>query len=232
MKRLISITILFLFSLLSKGQYYRSSYSNVGLQVIQPIDSLKYFIGDTFFGINAGTNLPIFNSLIEIGFDYSWARLEQEDREFVINNYQSITGQYIYENATMILQNRNNRYITNLRFKPFKGNFQPYFDINCGFESYRILADVIKEGYGYSYASNSNFQYYDITYVTGWSAGLRISSNEKLFVDFKFQTLKSGPVNYVKFDTFTIIDDENIFYEKTEIEPKKFVYQVGLSYTY
>ena len=153
MKKTSFILILAFLSLVSKGQMYSYSYSNVGLQVIQPLDSLKYFVGDNFFGINAGTNLSIFNSPIEIGFDYSWAKLQQEDRDFVINSYQSVTGQYIYENATMVLQNRNNRYITNVRFKPFKGNIQPYADFNCGFESYRILTDVIKEGYGYSYAS-------------------------------------------------------------------------------
>jgi hypothetical protein len=214
------------------GQGYRNSYTNVGFQMVQPMDTLKYLLDGNFYGINAGTNLPIFNSGIEIGFDYSWARLEHKDEDFVINYFVSVTGQYVYENATMYLQNRNNRYVTNLRLRPFNGKFQPYAELNCGFESYRVLADVIKEGYGYSYASNSNFQYYDITYVTGWSAGLRISSNEKLFVDFKFQNLKSGPVNYVKLNTFTIIDDENIFYEKIQITPKKFVYQVGLSYTY
>ena len=232
MKKIIVFKLLIFLSIFSYGQSFRSSYSNVGFQVSQPLDSLKDIIGDVFVGINDGTNLPIFNSGIEIGFDYSWARMEQEDRDFVINYFVSVTGQYVYENATMFLQNRNNRYVTNLRLRPFNGKFQPYAELNCGFESYRVLADVIKEGYGYSYASNSNFQYYDITYVVGWSAGLRISSNEKLFIDFKFQNLKSGPVNYVKLDTFTIIDDENIFYEKTQITPRKFVYQVGLSYTY
>jgi hypothetical protein len=93
--------------------------------MVQPMDTLKYLLDGNFYGINAGTNLPIFNSGIEIGFDYSWARLEHKDEDFVINYFVSVTGQYVYENATMYLQNRNNRYVTNLRLRPFNGRFQP-----------------------------------------------------------------------------------------------------------
>lgn len=231
MKKIFSI-LLILLSLNSFGQGFRNSYSNVGFQMAQPLDTLKSILGGNFYGVNVGNNLPIFNSFIEIGFDYSWGRLDYKEQDFVINYFVSVTGQYVYQEATMRLQNTNNRYVTNLRFKPFNGPFQPFFDLNCGFETYRVSSDVIKEGYGYSYGASSNFQYYDLSYLLGWSAGLRISSNEKLFFDFKFQKLDSGPVNYIDLNTITIIDDQNIFYEKTEIYPKKFVYQVGLSYTY
>ena len=84
-----------------------------------------------------------------------------------------------------------------------------------------------------SSASNGgSFQYFDIAYLYGWSGGLRVSSNEKLFIDFKVQKIKSGPVNYIDLDSITIIDGQTVNFVITEIKPEKFVYQVGLSYTY
>jgi hypothetical protein len=46
------------------------------------------------------------------------------------------------------------------------------------------------------------------------------------------QNLKSGPVNYIDLNTITIIDGQAVNYTIKEIVPQKFVYQVGLSYTY
>ena len=231
MKQLLFF-ILFLFPLYLISQVPRRSYTNVGFQYIQPTDSLKDFIEGNFWGINAGSEVPIFGSPIEIGFDYAWANFDSKDKEFVLSYFQSITGQYIYNNATMRFRNSNNRALSNIRLKLFNGPFQPYVDFVSGFESYRVSSDIVTAEGGYSAATGSNFQYFDITYVYGWSAGLRVSSNGKLFMDFKIQNLKSGPVNYIDLNTIKIIDGQTINYTIKEIVPQKFVYQVGLSYTY
>ena len=231
MKHLI-IILLFLIPICGFSQVLRRSYTNVGFQYIQPTDSLKDFIEGGFWGINAGTELPVFGSPIEIGFDYAWANFDSKERDFVLSYYQSITGQYIYNNATMRFRNSNNRALCNIRLKLFNGPFQPYVDFVGGFESYRVSSDIVTAEGGYSVATGSNFQYFDITEVYGWSAGLRVSSNEKLFIDFKLQNLKSGPVNYIDLNTITIINGQTINYTIKEITPQKFVYQVGLSYTY
>lgn len=231
MKRLITF-LFFLVPFCSIAQVPRRSYSNVSLQYIQPTDSIKDFLEGGFWGLNAGTQIPIFNSPIEIGFDYAWCNFDSEDREFVLNYYQSFTGQYIYNNATIRFRNTNNRALCNVRIKPFNGLIQPYIDLVGGFESYRVSSDIITMEGGYSATTGSNFQYFDITEVIGWSAGFRISSNEKLFIDFKFQNLISQPVNYIDLNSIIVIDSQSINYTIKEITPKKFVYQVGLSYTY
>jgi hypothetical protein len=132
----------------------------------------------------------------------------------------------------MKFRNSNNRALINLRLKLFNGPFQPYVDLVGGFESYRVSSDIITEEGGYSATTGSNFQYFDLTHVYGWSAGIRISSNEKLFMDFKIQNLKSGPVNYIDLSNIKIIDGQTVIYTIKEIFPQKFVYQVGISYTY
>ena len=114
MKQLLFF-ILFLFPLYLFPQVPRRSYTNVGLQYIQPTDSLKDFIEGGFWGINAGTEIPIFESPIEIGFDYDWANFDSEEKEFVLSYFQSVTGQYIYNNATMRFRNSNNRALSNIR---------------------------------------------------------------------------------------------------------------------
>lgn len=230
--RRILLLIFFILPTFLFSQAPRRSYTNVGFQYIEPTDSLKDFIEGGFWGLNAGTELPIFGSPIEIGFDYSWANFDSEDRDFVLSYFQSITGQYTYNYATMRFRNSNNRALCNVRLKLFNGTFQPYVDLVGGFESYRVSSDIVTAEGGYSAATGSNFQYFDITEVYGWSAGIRISSNEKLFVDFKLQNLKSNPVNYIDLNTITIINGQSVNYTIKEITPKKFVYQVGLSYTY
>ena len=231
MKQLL-LLIYFIIPICLFSQTPRRSYTNVGFQYIEPTDSLKDFIEGGFWGINAGTELPIFESPIEIGFDYSWSNFDSEDRDFVLSYYQSISGQYFYNYGTMRFRNSNNRVLCNIRLKLFNGGFQPYFDIVGGFESYRVSSDIITNGGAYSIATTSNFQYFDITEVYGWSAGLRVSSNGKLFVDFKLQNLKSGTVNYIDLDSVIIVNGQSVNYSIKEITPKKFVYQVGLSYTY
>lgn len=231
MKRLL-IFLLFLLPLYSFSQVKRRSYTNIGLQLIQPTDSLKDFIGGGFWGISAGVESPIFESPIEIGFDYAWSNFDSDEQEFVQSYFVSNTGQYVYNYATMRFRNSNNRALINLRLKLFNGPFQPYVDLVGGFESYRVSSDIITEEGGYSATTGSNFQYFDLTHVYGWSAGIRISSNEKLFMDFKIQNLKSGPVNYIDLSNIKIIDGQTVIYTIKEIFPQKFVYQVGISYTY
>jgi hypothetical protein len=231
MKQLL-LFLFFLFPIIGSSQPPRRSYTNVGLQYVKVTELIEGFNDGVFWGINAGTQTPVFSSPIEIGFDYSWGNIDSEDRDFVISYYQTFTGQYSYNNATMRFRNSNNRALCNIRIKPFNGPLQPYIDWVGGFESYRVSSDIITLEGGYSSTTGSNFQYFDITEVYGWSAGLRISSNEKLFVDFKIQNLKSGPVDYIDLNTITIINSQSINYTIKEITPKKFVYQVGLSYTY
>lgn len=226
------IFILFLIPTCLFSQVQRRSYSNLGFQYIEPTDSLKDFIEGGYWGINAGSEVPVFDSPIEIGFDYSWSNFDSKEQEFVLSYFQSISGQYIYNYATMRFRNTNNRALSNIRLKLFKGPFQPYMDLVGGFESFRVSSDIITAEGGYSAITGSNFQYFDITYIYGWSAGLRVSGNEKLFIDFKLQNLKSGPVNYIDLNSIVIIDGQTINYTVKEIFPQKFVYQVGLSYTY
>jgi hypothetical protein len=231
MKKII-VLLFFLLPTCIFSQVPRRSYSNVGFQYIQPTDSLKDFIEGGYWGINAGSESPIFGSPIEFGFDYSWSSFDSKEKEFVLSYFQSNTGQYVYNYATMRFRNTNNRALCNIRLKFLNGPFQPYVDFVGGFESYRVSSDIITAQGGYSAATGSNFQYFDITEVYGWSAGIRISSNKKLFMDFKIQNLKSGPVNYIDLDNVTIINGQNVNYTIKEITPQKFVYQVGLSYTY
>jgi hypothetical protein len=86
--RHLLLLIFFLLTTCLFSQVPRRSYTNVGFQYIQPTDSLKDFIEGGFWGLNAGTELPIFGSLIEIGFDYAWANFDSEDREFVLSYFQ------------------------------------------------------------------------------------------------------------------------------------------------
>jgi len=48
----------------------------------------------------------------------------------------------------------------------------------------------------------------------------------------KIHNLKSGPENYIDLSNIKIIDGQTVIYTIKEIFPQKFVYQVGISYTY
>lgn len=216
-------------SLQAQSQQRRRPSLNFGVQVAQPLGQF----GQVYDGYPAGLagtfSGPVGNSPFEVGFGLAWNSMGSQDEDISAYVGTDIDGDSIYENGSMRIRSNNNRFQLLGRFRPFNGMIQPYGDGIIGVETYKTKTDITLNNSGYTEASNSISQHFDMAYSYGWAVGLRIRIAPNIFIDGRFENLIGGPAQYVNQETIQVLDSENITFETNESRTDKYTYQIGIA---
>jgi len=210
----------------------RSPSLGFGVQVVEP----KGKFAEEFDGYPAGFSgtfaAPMGNSPFEIGVSVSWNNMGSQREDVDIYVYTDENGIDIYEPGDMSVKSNNNRYLLLGRFRPLGGGFQPYVEGLTGVETYVTKTDVSIDDNSFEGVSNTDRQHWDMALSLGWAAGLRIRMSQSIFLEARFENLRSGRATFVNKDSIIINSDNSLEFETRESRTDKWTYQLGLAFEF
>lgn len=203
-----------------------------GGQVAQPIGEFSQQYDGYPAGLSGQFAAPLGRSPLEFGFGYSWNNMGSQNKDISALVYTDSNGSDIYEEGTLRIRSNTNRYQAIARFRPFAGIVQPYVDVFAGIEAYKTKTDITLDNQGYTSADNSVRQHFDMTYVYGWGAGLRVELATGIFMEGRFESVSGGMVKYVDKESIQVNDDNSVTFDTRQSATSKYTYQLGIAFEF
>lgn len=176
-----------------------------GLEVAIPRGEFNDTWGQQMFGLSANLAVPLRRLPIDIGGDFSWARMGRETSTVPVNDefLEATTG-------SMEVVSKVHGYHVLARWKPFNGKVGPYIEGLTGLRHFSTTTRISVEGMDQDLLHQRDASKF--VFSRGWAVGLQFMPTKIFYVEGRVESISGGRVTYVDPSTISISPNGDVSY--------------------
>jgi len=238
MKNLIALTLM-MFIITSLSAQRRNNildrdrtFISFGGQMELPTGEYAVGLDDPAFGFGGSFLSTTRFNWFKAGVNFTYAKTGKFTDEVFLEQGETFNGLPVVEQADLKVNHKIYRGHAMLRFSPFRGKVQPYFDGMVGLKNYSSAA-VYEQGEGRdSFILERNNLENSWATSYGWATGVQVELTRGLFLEGRYEHMNGGNATYINPDSFGINPKGDFEYETIRSRTNSSIIHLGVAFQF